>query len=349
MDMHPRFVAAPPADMPAGNGPTLPQIRADRAADDVEARAVPRAPAEAAVTTLDAMVAGVPVRWYFPEEDAARAGGATATAPSSAHAAGPRPLVVYLHGGGWVFGSVDTVDHLCRRLVLRTRGPVASVAYRLAPEHPWPAPVDDVDAAMAALASGVDVPAGVDGTARRTVVAGDSAGGWLAAMAARRARVAGLGLGGQVLVYPVVTRSALAGRPADEAADADFTVAEMEWFWDQLLGREDDAATATRTGTGAATGMGSAVRAEVADGEIGWPDDLAGLPPALVLLAEHDVLRPEGHALADALQAAGVDVVATQFHGVHHGFFRHSTVFTASRVAIDQVASWAVDVVAAAG
>lgn len=77
--------------------------------------------------------------------------------------------------------------------------------------------------------------------------------------------------------------------------------------------------------------------APVADVEVGWPDDLAGLPPTLVLLAEHDVLRPEGHALADALQGAGVDVVATQFHGVHHGFFRHPTVFTASRVAIDQV------------
>lgn len=315
MQLHPRFVSQSDDGDDGDEGAlTLHQIRADREAADVEASAVQRSPREAAVSTVDDTLAGVPVRWYLPMD-----------LDSAADVrVGTTGVMVYVHGGGWVHGSIETVDLACRRLALRAGLPLVSVAYRLAPDHQWPAQLDDVDAVVARLAAGGAALEGIELDAARLVVAGDSAGGWLAAAAARRARDAGRPLAGQVLVYPVVTRQALEDRRGDDGSATDFAVDDMVWFWDMMLGVGDDA-----------------VPSSDADLEIGWPDDLAGLPDTLVVLAEHDILRPEGEALADALQTAGVDVVSLTVNGLHHGYFRHPAVFSASRAAIDLVATWA--------
>lgn len=316
MRLHPRVVPAP--DDPVQDARTLDQIRCDRAAADAEAVAVQRTSQERGVPTVDTMLAGVAVRWYLPE-----AGSIGAVAGAVAGAAG---VIVYVHGGGWVLGSLETVDIACRRLALRAGVPVVSVGYRLAPEHPWPSQLDDVDDVVSALADRVELPGGMQVDPGALVVAGDSAGGWLALAAGRRATDGGRALAGQALVYPVVTRSALDGRATDEGRATDFTIDDMRWFWEMMLGSGPDA-----------------VAAAVADAEIGWPHGLEGAPDTLVLLAEHDILRPEGEALADALQTAGVDVVAVTVNGIHHGYFRHPAVFSASRAAIDLVATWARD------
>lgn len=196
---------------------------------------------------------------------------------------------------------------------------VVSVDYRVSPEATWPDAIDDGDAVLAALEVG-EVVADVDVDPSRVVVAGDSAGGFLALVLACRARDAGRPLAGQALVYPVVRRAAL-DHLDDAVGTAEGLSAEaMRWYWDQFLGDADP----------------STAPAEV-DPTTG---DLTGLPPTLVLTAEHDVLRAEGEALADDLQAAGVEVVATRWLGLPHGFFRQFTSFPAAAAAVDHVATW---------
>lgn len=256
-------------------------------------------------------IGGVPVRTYVPEP-----------APAA-----PRGAIVYLHGGGWVFGSLTTLDGVCRRLADRSALAVVSVGYRLAPEHPWPAAVVDGEAVLEALAAGgAAVPdLGVD--PRRVVVAGDSAGGFLAAVLARRSRDAGRPLAGQVLVYPAIRRAALEAMDDGVGAAAGLSAGSMRWYWDQFLAGADPR-----------------------DAEPGELDpmtaELAGLAPALVLTAEHDVLCAEGEAYAEALEDAGVDVTADRMLGLPHGFLRQLTVFTQAGRTVDHIAAWARDVAA---
>lgn len=259
--------------------------------------------------TEDRMISGVPVRMYVP---------ATATAR-------PRGAVVYLHGGGWVFGSVTTLDGVCRRMADRSTLVVVSVGYRLAPEHPWPAAVDDGDAVVAALAGGGTAVSDLGVEATRIVVAGDSAGGFLAAVLARRARDAGRPLAGQVLVYPAIRRAALDVFDDGVGAAAGLSAGSMRWYWDQFLAGADprDADAGELDPTAA---------------------ELTGLAPALVLTAEHDVLCGEGEAYADALQVAGVDVTADRLLGLPHGFLRQLTVFPQAGRTVDHIAAWARDV-----
>lgn len=210
----------------------------------------------------------------------------------------PRGVVVYNHGGGWVLSDIDNFDALGRRLAARTGCTVVLVDYRKAPEHPYPAAVEDAwqalnwaDAHLTELA-GRRVP---------LIVAGDSAGGNLSAVVARRARDAGgPDLALQVLVYPV-TDSGLDTASYREPANQLMLRAEtMAWFWDHYAEpgrREEPDASPLRT------------------------PDLAGLPAALVVLAEHDVLRDEGEAYAKALAAAGVSVQQHLCPGQMHGFF----------------------------
>lgn len=212
---------------------------------------------------------------------------------------GARGVILYLHGGGWVIGTIDGYDTMARKLAERTSCAVALVDYRLAPEHRYPTAVDDCYAALEWTAARLGEITGKPDTP--LIVAGDSAGGNLSAVVALRARDReGPEIALQVLVYPV-TDADLA-RPSYGAEENQLllTTDGMAWFWDHYV---PDVARRAEPDA-------SPLRAA----------DLSGLPPALVLTAEHDVLRDEGEAYAQRLQAAGVPVESHRVAGQMHGF-----------------------------
>jgi acetyl esterase len=228
---------------------------------------------------------------------------------------GPRPVLVYFHGGGWVIGDLETHDSTVRALASGSGATVVSVDYRLAPEHPFPAPLDDCLAAVRWVA---DHGAEIDVDPARLAVAGDSAGGNLAAAVALALRDTGPALRAQVLVYPV-TDGTLGEPSMDENGDGYFlTKATMAWFWDHYMGDRDRAT-------------------EPAASVLHAPDEaLAGLPPALVVTAEFDPLRDEGEAYASRLAAAGVDVTTSRYDGMIHGFFSMGDFVPEGKAAIDE-------------
>jgi acetyl esterase len=214
------------------------------------------------------------------------------------------PVLVYAHGGGWVMGDLETHDGLCRHLTRASGWAVLAVNYRLAPESPFPAAVDDVSAAVA--------------WARRhgaVALAGDSAGGQLAAVVARRERDVGRPVAAQVLICPALD-------PAMAYPDLDdygLHTDEMRFFWDAFapapVNRSDPDLNPFRVA------------------------DLSGLPPAVVITAELDVLRDEGERYAAALLAAGVPVVSVRHQGVNHNFVRKLALFDAAHVAVAEIAT----------
>lgn len=226
-------------------------------------------------------------------------GGVTVPARVLIPTAAPRGVIVFLHGGGWVIGAMDEFDALGRRMAQRTGAAVVLVDYRLAPEHRFPAAVEDSFAAVQWVDEHLEQIAG-----RRVplVVAGDSAGGNLSAVVALRARAAGgPHIAAQVLVYPVTDADFETATYLDPANQLLLSRDGMIWFWNHYV--PDPAVRAHPDA--------SPLRAE----------DLAGLPPAIVVLAEHDVLRAEGEAYADRLRAAGVPVSQRCFAGQMHAFF----------------------------
>lgn len=209
------------------------------------------------------------------------------------------PLTVFYHGGGWVIGTLETHDGTARALARASGAAVLSVGYRLAPETPFPGPLDDCfDALVWAQAHAADL--GVDGS--RLAVAGDSAGGNLAAAVAIRARDAGgPALRHQLLIYPVTDTDFANASYVENGSGQFFLSAEMmRWFWNHYMGGAD------------ATHPHAAVLRHT---------DLSGLPPATVLTAQYDPLRDEGMAYARALADAGVEVEADIAPGMIHGFF----------------------------
>lgn len=211
----------------------------------------------------------------------------------------PAGVIVYYHGGGWVVGSIDESDTLGRKLAERTSCAVVLVDYRLAPEHPYPIAVDDSYAALEWTAAHMDEIAGREVP---LLVAGDSAGGNLSAVMAVRARDRnGPKIAMQVLVYPVT--DANFDRPSylDPDNQLLLTRESMVWFFDHYI---PDVAR----------------RAEP-DASPLYTEDLSGLPPAVVLTAEHDPLRDEGEAYAERLAAAGVEVNLQRHLGQMHAFF----------------------------
>ncbi len=198
---------------------------------------------------------------------------------------GPYPLVCYFHGGGWVLGSHDSDDPFCRDLCVRSGAVIVSVDYRHAPEHRFPAAADD---AFAGLVWVAEHAAELGGTPGQLVVAGWSAGGNVAAVAAQRARdTGGPAISGQLLVTPVTDGSRQYPSMTENADGYILTEALMNWFWDHYA---DDGDRSSSTA--------SPLLAE----------SLAGLPPAAVFTCQFDPLRDEGTAYADALARAGVDV-----------------------------------------
>jgi acetyl esterase len=211
------------------------------------------------------------------------------------------PMMVYAHGGGWVMGDLDTHDGLCRHLADGSGWSVLSVDYRRAPETPFPGPLDDVARAL-------------DWARRQApaiAVAGDSAGGHLAAVLARRA---GSTVAAQVLICPVLDPAMTYPDLDDYGLHRD----EMRFFWDAFapagVDRSDPDVDPFRA-------------------------DLASLPPAIVITAELDVLRDEGERYAAALTAVGVPVVAVRYQGVNHNFVRKLALFDAAHVAVAQIAA----------
>ena len=237
--------------------------------------------------------------------------------PAGLPASTPLPAYVYFHGGGWVIGDLETHDVLCRQLTAAAGVSVIAVDYRLAPEHKFPAAVDDAWAATRWIAAhGPDL--GVDGN--QLAVGGDSAGGNLAAVVALLARDAGgPALALQVLIYPVTDLGAEAQSYADFADGYSLTREGMRWFRAHYL-------------TGARDGddwRASPLRAS----------SLAGLPPALIVTAGFDPLRDEGVAYAARLRDAGVLVDYVCFGGMIHGFAGMGKVLSSAHRAVTLIGS----------
>ncbi|MEK6438555.1 alpha/beta hydrolase [Pseudonocardia sp. T1-2H] len=226
----------------------------------------------------------------------------------------PRGVLVYYHGGGWVIGALDEFDTLGRHLATRTNCTVVLVDYRLAPEHRYPTAVDDAWTALQWVESRRAELAGADAP---LIVAGDSAGGNLGAIVAQKARAAGgPAIALQVLIYPVTDCDLDNASYRDPANQLMVSRDAMIWFWDHYATPEQ------RRNPDA-----SPLRAA----------DLSGLPPAVVLTAEHDPLRDEGEAYAEKLRAAGVKVESQRFLGQMHGFFTMVNVLPGQTDGMDYV------------
>jgi acetyl esterase/lipase len=224
------------------------------------------------------------------------------------------PVLVYFHGGGWVLGGITTAHAVCATLARASGCVVASVDYRLAPEHRYPAAVDDAWAATRWIA---EHPTEVGGSGK-LAVGGDSAGGNLAAVVAVRAREVGMPLELQLLVYPV-TDADLDTLSYNENAEGYWLTRQgMAWFWDQYIPEGD--------------------RFQPEASPLRAPD-LTGVAPALVITAEYDPLRDEGEAYAERLAAAGVPVTLSRYDGLIHGFFRLPAKIDRANDALQEAAS----------
>jgi acetyl esterase len=271
----------------------------------LEARAVyrlmrPLNPDVAVASVVDRRVPGpageIPVRIYTP--------------PGT----GPFPVYVNLHGGGWVIGDLETSDAACRDICRTAACIVVSVDYRLAPEHPFPAAVEDSYAATEWVASHM---AEIGGNGR-LAIGGESAGGNLATVVCQRARdEAGPQIHFQLLLYPVTDCDLDRGSYRENGQGYLLEAATMRWFWDHYCPNPADRKTAAASPLHA--------------------DHLADLPPALIVTAEFDPLRDEGEAYAAAITAAGGRAEALRFDGLVHDFFATAQVFQSSRNAFEQV------------
>jgi acetyl esterase len=236
----------------------------------------------------------VPIRTYTPE------------------GAGPFPLIVFAHGGGWVFGGIDSHDGLCRQLANAAGAVVVGVGYRLAPEHPFPAGLEDCYAVLQwAHAHAADL----DSDDRALVVAGDSSGGTLAAAAALLARDrGGPPLAFQLLAFPALDSSLSTKSYEENAEDPFLSKAEMIWYWERYATSAEDRLNP----------YASPAQAE----------DLRGLAPAYVMTAEFDPLRDEGRAYAAKLRHFDVPVTLAHYEGMVHDFVVLGRAVDAAREAI---------------
>ena len=249
--------------------------------------------------TIDGPAGEIPIRMYIPDGE------------------GPFPAFIYCHGGGWVIGNLDIVDVPCRRIANQAHCIVISVDYRLAPEHKFPAAIEDAYAAVEWTANNAQ---SLQIDPNRIAVGGDSAGGNLAAAAALMARDKnGPSIVQQVLLYPV-THYAFDTKSYAENADGYFlTKAAMKWFWNHYLHSEQDGKHP----------YASPLLAE----------DLTGLPPALVITAGFDPLRDEGKAYADRLKSAGIPVETMHYESMIHGFCWMPGAIEQGKNALDKTAA----------
>jgi acetyl esterase len=246
-------------------------------------------------------------------------GGPLRTRLYTPRGTGPFPLLVFFHGSGFVLCSLDTHDGMCRNLCAGAACVVASVDYRLAPEHKFPAGIDDcLHATRWAAAHAAELGA----NAKHIAVGGDSAGGDMAAVTALRVRDEGDPvLCGQLLLYPV-TDYHTPGTPSyqENAEGYGLTRDTMKWFWDHYLSDATEGAHPHASPLPAT--------------------DLSGLPPALVITAEYDPLRDEGELYAEKLRAAGVPIALTRYDGVNHGFMFWVGVVDKAGAAMNEACEW---------
>jgi acetyl esterase len=278
----PDISQATAAEIPAiRQGEVLPPVASPTPVGRIENRRIPGPAAE------------IPLRIYWPETP-------------------PRGLVAFFHGGGFVLCSLDSHDELCRLLCRGSESIVVSVDYRLAPEHKYPAAADDCYAALAWCAAHAR-ELGADPA--RIAVAGDSAGGNLAAVTALRARdLGGPAIRHQALIYPVTDCAFDTASYRDNAEGYFLTAATMRWFWGHYL----------ESPAQAGEPYASPARAS----------DLGGLPDATIVTAEFDPLRDEGEDYARALAAAGVGTLLRRYDGMIHGFVSMAEVFEDGRAAV---------------
>ncbi|MFW3895137.1 alpha/beta hydrolase [Pseudomonas bharatica] len=229
----------------------------------------------------------------------------------------PKALIVYFHGGGWVTGHIDDFDVLARKLVLRCCCAVLLVNYRLAPEHPFPAAIDDAMTALQWAAREGRELLGAS-TMLPLIVAGDSAGGNIATVVARKARDQGKPeIAAQVLLYPVTDANFERPSYLDPQLQPLLTGEMMRWYWHHYL---PDAA-----------------QRQHPDASPLLAKDLRGLPATLLITAEYDPLRDEGETYAARLVAAGVPTAFERYAGQFHGFVSFVNVLPASTVAIEHI------------
>ncbi|MCW2599448.1 MAG: lip [Frankiales bacterium] len=242
-------------------------------------------------SSVDVDVLGVPCRLHRPE------------GLRTPH------LLVYLHGGGWIVGGLESHEGVARSLCRRAGIAVLAVDYRLAPEHPFPEPLEDC-LTVARWAGEQKEFASVS-------VGGDSAGGNLAAAVALVFRAEGRPLAAQLLVYPVLDATGSPPSYAENAKGMGLEAVDMHWYWEQYAGRHpmDDPLLSP-----------SAV------------EELAELAPAVVATAGYDVLRDEGNRYAERLREAGVPVWAKQYDGMVHGFFGQGSTVAAADAAMTEIA-----------
>lgn len=214
-----------------------------------------------------------------------------------------QPVIVYFHGGGWVIGDLESHDTVCRELAVRSGSTLISVDYRLAPEHVFPAAADDAIAATRWVADNA-TELGVD--ANRLAVAGDSAGGNLAAVAAIAARDGGPKVAFQALLYPVTDFDLSRPSYVENGSRPPVKTETMAWFRDLYLTKPEDQKDWRAAPIHAA--------------------DLAGLAPAYVLTAGYDPLRDEGKAYAEALKSAGNACTYACYDGQIHGFLNMARI-----------------------
>jgi acetyl esterase len=287
-------------DFYARPAPPAAQLGADAMRAGAAQRAAARPPGpQLSVSDLSVPPGGRPARLYRPD----------GAAPA---------LVLFLHGGGFVIGDLDTHDRACRRLADRSGVPVLALDYRRAPEHPWPAAVDDAVAALRWITSG---PAALGLPADAAIaVAGDSAGGTLAALACLRLRgeAPEAAPAVQLLAYANTDLASSDASMQKEGHGFGLEAGDVEWFNAQWV-------------------PDPALRTDPRVSPLREPD-LAGLPAAIVITCEHDPLRDQGEAYAGRLRAAGVPVRARREAGMVHNFLLWDTISPACAAAGDRVA-----------
>lgn len=251
--------------------------------------------------SIDGPAGGIGIRIYWPPSDSAQVG--------------PPPVVLYFHGGGFVMGDLDTHDGTCRHHAVGAGAVIVSVDYRLAPEHPYPAAIED---AWAAMLWAAERAADIEADSTRLAVAGDSAGGTIAAVMAQQARDnAGPNLAFQLLWYPST-------------------------MWDQSLPSFTENATAQILDAKAVAAFSRwyAGGIDLSDPPAGMApgraEDLAGLPPAYIGVAGYDPLRDDGIRYGELLSAAGVPVEVHNAETMVHGYVGYAGVVPAATAAMDR-------------
>lgn len=284
-DLHPEIKELV-AQMERVPTPPLPSLSPEAARAVVDAKVPEQDDPEPVGDVMELSIPGpagdVPIRVYVPEGD------------------GPHPALIYLHGGGWVVGDINMFDPTCRALANAADRMVISVEYRLAPEHPFPAPLKDAYAVAEWVAENA---AAMTIDTDHVAIAGDSSGGQLAASVAQLARDRnGPEFDRQLLIYPATDYAFDTNSYKENGESGLLSRTDMEWFWDHYLQDEIDGRNP----------YASPLRAT----------DFSELPPATVVTCGFDPLHDEGETYAEKLRAAGVDVVHLQYDDCVHGVIR---------------------------